>query len=50
MLSTTHIFKQDFAQYMDEELEKYKEDALRANIKEVEIVQDLQFFSWACYC
>ena len=39
MLSTTHIFKQDFAQYMDEALEKYKEDALRANIKEIEIVQ-----------
>ena len=39
MLSTTHIFKQDFSNYMDEELEKYKEMALNQGVKEVEIVQ-----------
>lgn len=39
MLSTTHIFKQDFSNYMDEELEKYKEMALREGVKDVEIVQ-----------
>ena len=39
MLSTTNIFKQDFSSYMDEELEKYKEEAQKAGIKEVEIVQ-----------
>lgn len=39
MLSTTHIFKQDFSNYMDEELEKYKEMALQEGVKQVEIVQ-----------
>ena len=39
MLSTTYIFKQDFSSYMDEELEKYKEEAQKAGIIEVEIVQ-----------
>ena len=39
MLSTTHIFKQDFSNYMDEELEKYKDDAIKAGVKDVEIVQ-----------
>lgn len=39
MLSTTHIFKQDFSNYMDEELNHYKQKALQAGIKEVEIVQ-----------
>lgn len=39
MLSTTHIFKQDFSNYMDEELQKYKEIALKRGVKEIEIVQ-----------
>ncbi|MGL4338722.1 MAG: universal stress protein [Turicibacter sp.] len=38
MLSTTHIFKQDFSDYMIEELENYKKLALEMGVKEVEIV------------
>lgn len=39
MLSTTYIFKQDFSNHMDEELEKYKEEAQKAGVKEVEVIQ-----------
>ncbi len=39
MLATTHIFNQDLSTYMDEELEKYKEEAKKAGVKEIEVVQ-----------
>ena len=39
MLATTHIFNQDLSSYMDEELEKYKEEAKKAGVKEIEVVQ-----------
>lgn len=39
MLATTHIFNQDLSNYMDEELEKYKKEAKKAGVKEIEIVQ-----------
>ncbi len=38
MLSTTHIFKQDFSEYMMEQLEEYKETAQKRGVKEVELV------------
>ena len=39
MLATTHIFNQDLSTYMDEELEKYKQEAKKASVKEIEVVQ-----------
>ncbi|MBQ8993540.1 MAG: universal stress protein, partial [Turicibacter sp.] len=39
MLATTHIFNQDLSSYMDEELEKYKEEAKKAGVKDIEVVQ-----------
>ncbi|MDE5977210.1 MAG: universal stress protein [Turicibacter sp.] len=39
ILASTYIFKQDFSDHMDGELEKYKEEAHKAGIKEVEVVQ-----------
>lgn len=39
MLATTHIFNQDLSTYMDEELEKYKQEAKKAGVKEIEVVQ-----------
>ena len=39
MLATTHIFNQDLSSYMDEELEKYKQEAKKAGVKEIEVVQ-----------
>ena len=39
MLATTYIFKQDFSDYMDGVLDKFKEDATKEGIKEIEVVQ-----------
>ena len=39
MLATTHIFNQDLSTYMDEELEKYKQEAKKIGVKEIEVVQ-----------
>ncbi len=39
MLATTHIFNQDLSTYMDEELEKYKQEAKKLGVKEIEVVQ-----------
>ena len=39
MLATTHIFNQDLSTHMDEELEKYKQEAKKASVKEIEVVQ-----------
>ena len=39
MLATTHIFNQDLYTYMDEELEKYKQEAKKLGVKEIEVVQ-----------
>lgn len=39
MLATTHIFNQDLSTYMDEELEKYKQEAKKSSVKEIEVVQ-----------
>lgn len=39
MLATTHIFNQDLSTYMDEELEKYKQEAKKTGVKEIEVVQ-----------
>ena len=39
MLATTHVFVQDHSYSLDEELDKAKEQAHAAGIKEVEIVQ-----------
>ena len=39
MLATTYIFKQDFSDYMDGVLDKFKEDATKEGIKEIGVVQ-----------
>ena len=39
ILATTHIFNQDLSTYMDEELEKYKQEAKKSSVKEIEVVQ-----------
>ena len=39
MLATTYIFKQDFSDYMEDVLDKYKENAIKEGIQDVEIVQ-----------
>jgi len=39
LLTTPHMFIQDFSYSFDEELEKIKKTALNAGVKEVEIVQ-----------
>ncbi len=38
MLSTTHIFKQDFSEYMLEQLEEYKDLAISRGVSDVELV------------
>ena len=38
MLSTTHIFKQDFSEYMMEQLEDYKQLAISRGVLAVEVV------------
>jgi len=39
LLTTPHLFSQDYSNAMDEELEKFKKEALKAGVNEVEIVQ-----------
>ena len=38
MLSTTHILKQDFSEYMLDQLEEYKNLALKRGVLDVEVV------------